>query len=456
MTTGTSPKEQLPSETSASRAARSLESAGDHVASPSSATESPVRNQGGTVTISRTKRFAVVAAVALSLAGQVSRTSASPPSTEPVDPSGNPAATTADPLPPQPQLPNLDEIARSLSQRKGITLADAQLAVNANGPIIDFISEHERDPAFGSVWVTHDGRFEMHVRTLDASLDREIADLERDVGVVAVRHEGGSPWHLLHDLARRVFDERLEVGYSINHVAGTFDVYAGRPLLDGLYNGADVRDVAPPKGPAELFTNAGDGARLWDGSAWTPWCTAGFMYEGVGFSGFGTAAHCEDDSWYVYGQYGVVGTMRYEDCYTDVQMKDFTGAPTLGSYMREPRTGTFTLISAMATGYYVGQDTFKIGLYTGTNTSGTGNVTGFGTLPLPGNSECPAAIKGALQYDNVGKFGDSGGPTALLYNGTYRLASTVVGVSGGVYIGSWLNWLTIPGSGHFCTSAHLC
>lgn len=336
------------------------------------------------------------------------------------------------------------------------------MAYDLTKPLIDFIDDHSDDPDFGSIWVAYTNGVQVHARTTgEPSIAADVAALERQTGVEIEHHiVDGSSWQQLHDLSRTISDRGLDVGYSINHELGTFDVFSGRALLDNL--DLDTVMIREVPGSDEVFAplaaSAGDSVR-YQVTGWVPDCTAGMMYEGPGFKGYLTAAHCRDSRSYVYGSYSVPSNaLRYESCTPqDVQLKDFnSAAPTPTNWLREPQPGYYIgALYALAGGYYIGQPGYAVGAYTNP-VIGSVSVSGWGSVLVDAVNDCPVSSRGFLQLSAMVHPGDSGGPVALVYDYKLFLASSLIAGSGTFAVGSWLNWVSIPGGGHACTSLTPC
>ena len=247
----------------------------------------------------------------------------------------------------------------------------------------------------------------------------------------------------------------LDVGYTVNDELGRLDVYNNASTVRSFAGTVPVHVVEPTVVYEPMAVSTGDSVRP-QASGWDPNCVAGFLYEGSNFTGYGTAAHCGDGYTYVYGYYSVSGsTLRYTDCTNDIQMKDFATTATQTENMREPQTGDTWPIRGIAAGYYTGQDVIHVGRYTNA-IRGSGEVIGWGPEPIGAKGGCPAENKGYLKTDVAGNPGDSGGPALLIYGSNLYLAGTLIGSGTQSSINTWLNFVAIPGNGHYCTTLNPC
>ncbi|MGH3906859.1 MAG: hypothetical protein ACRDTE_22155 [Pseudonocardiaceae bacterium] len=355
----------------------------------------------------------------------------------------------------------------------GISEAEANKAFADSGPLYDFTVTHRADNRFGAVWVSYEGGYQVHFRYLDPSFRDEFgAALESRVGAVEFRQGGASSLELLQ-VAERLRQLRAPVAYGLNFPEGTVDLHQGSALPRGLIDAAHVRrlDSTPLATP-----QSNSGADIWDyrGGNWFLECTAGWMYKGPGVGGYGTAGHCRDGAnftAYVAGQTGLYSSSSNpfaELCPSgggDYQMSHLNGGSTqVKNTAMDKRTYPHPLFGfAIAGGYYVGQPTLKMGLFNnGANGSNTGAVTGFTSVTVGANPECPSGTMTGLEYNNLSAAGDSGGPIFLSYAGSWFLGATHVAAENGApgapgrRWGQWVPWIPLPSGFWICTVSNPC
>ena len=157
----------------------------------------------------------------------------------------DPAIPPSDPL--GGVIPDRDVLIAMFAAERSLSLDDAELAFDLTGPVNDLIERLQRSRLFGSIWVTYDDGVEINLRVTRPFAARFMERLvERRTGVEVSVSIGGASWRQLHSAADFITENRLPVGYRIDHVDGEIDVYSGMELLGPLEGIVPPTPVEPP------------------------------------------------------------------------------------------------------------------------------------------------------------------------------------------------------------------
>lgn len=379
------------------------------------------------------------------------------------------ASTTSDSTAVNLEL-SIDSVIREFAERYEISLADAHLAFDETTRIADFQAEHASDPSFGAVWTTYLGKYEVHVRTVRGQGGQDlVAALEDRLGRNVIATSGGLSYQGMRDLVETFSAASSSDGtlaFDVDETTGEIR-YKG-DLPDGANGtGALQVDAVDSSLPVEGWVGHGaaDIQQQQSNGSWSPVCTVGAFYETSTTTGFITAAHCPDSNLFADGTYS--SALAAENCSNDSQSVRISANPNLDDTYYDKRTyphPSITVAGGVAGGWFVGQPTLKLGLYSnGTTGSNTGSMQGSGTYVQAATGDCATRTITVVRSDNPGAPGDSGGPILLWYNNKWFVGSTTSGPwlnsSGTVLLGTssvWNSRFALPTGAHLCNSLTPC
>jgi hypothetical protein len=350
------------------------------------------------------------------------------------------------------------EMVRLVSSLPGIAADHAEQSVAASGPIGDFVNAHWLSTDVGSVWVTHEPRFEVHARVVSDRNEALVDRLEQDIGIGIKRHHGGASMGALNRFANVV---RESASYRVAHDEGKIRLYDPSDwVLDELPIDADHLYLAPQPDPSdgELLVGHAGYATVAAGTVAFEKCTVGFTYqlENSSTEGFATAAHCADgardlkrttDVGAAVAATSIGSGLFYESCQDDVQLQHMSGGA--GSLVFDKTTSSFGSIR-LAGGYYIGQWGRMFGTVSGQL---LGDLQAFEILVRPGGDDCPIGeALGGLRFDYTADFGDSGAPMYLWYGANLFLGATVSFRDNPTQdtFGGWWQWIDMPANVKIC------
>lgn len=363
----------------------------------------------------------------------------------------------------------LDETQLEWGREMSLSVEDTTAAFSDTAEILSFQDTHAGDERFGAVWASYDGGYQVHVRSLDQSFDAEIGAFEERLGHAVKRESGGASYKAMIAARAAVEAAGVPVSVTFNSQAGTVDI---DETWVGDVPGVDpsiIRRVPPPEAPSRRTAQAGDDVSA--GGQAT--CTGGGFIEYAPPFGdlvrqFVTAAHCPDSGLTIgstvsgpYDSGSQSGPIAAEYCATyDIEFIPVdVNSGTLYARDKPFGYGTWSFSGGVAGGWYTGQPSRKLGLWAnGPSGSNAGTISNwYSNAAFPGGGDCPTGpIQGAI-YNNMGAYGDSGGPMFLSYdNEWYWAGTTIAGTSPDNNIANWgqsvINNLVAPYYGYLCYS----
>lgn len=347
-----------------------------------------------------------------------------------------------------------------LSASTGMSLAESRFILfEGSKQILDFATAHRAHPGFGGVNVTQDGALRIQLRITDeaSALAGEFA--QRVGHPVEVFVGGRSAVQLEQDVRAVQSVMRSSslgaadpVPYRI-----TTDFASGRVVVRTPPAARAAVDSLPLPVGVEVVADATvifEESASFAGTERNPGCTVGFaMQNGAGTHSLMTSGHCTDTG--SINAYGFnLGNAMNESCWwTDSQHHTTpTNQIWEGFYNNAEQ---WTIIHAVAGGWYPGQNFFR----RGRNTKATGTISDIETASVGAGGDCGVRnVTGFVLTNATGdriEGGDSGGPMMLAYSGNWYLGgiASTTGPSGS---GGRVAWRTIPAGWTACTAQFGC
>lgn len=370
-------------------------------------------------------------------------------------------------------MDTLQMMAAEFGKTVSISEDEAMDVFSDTKPLVDFLEKHRDDPAFGFIDLEYAPDYSIVIRQTDGlELSRTDLDLlTNQLSRRPVLTQGGASYSSVIDLSKEASDRGLRFRQNLQE--GTIDLFSDSPVDDEFEAQTWVRrlDERTPQGFAATGPHSGLDVKYWFSSQWQSLCTSGFMWGGYGIVGYATAAHCVDPPSYNGSKVGSslsgVATATLESCSTtnnvtnlDVEMTQFAvlGDQSESFDAKNSYTSSPVTVYAVAGGFVGSQPTYKVGRTAAT--TNWGEAHGFETATAGWIDECGGflGLSMAFRTHNGGAVGDSGGPTYLLYNGAWYLASIASIASSSNTWGTWVNWIPMPNfnSIHICTYVNPC
>jgi hypothetical protein len=325
------------------------------------------------------------------------------------------------------------DVVGDIAANHDLTREQAEGVIADSAPLIDFLMGYHDDDRFGSVWVTYDDGYQVHVRLADdAKMTEEIAALAERLSVEPIVHHGGGSAAELADSMEVLADSGVPFDFDTRkgHITVLQPVEGQLEMPELASDDVTISSerVVPIVGGEDASRSGNDTWAWISGSGWQLSCTAGFVWEGSEGVGYATAGHCTTPDAanyrYIAGGYSRPnnpGIAKRCGNNGDHQFIAMYSTDTVANTFDNKASGGYTAFK-LAGGYYEGQPTLKIGRSdngsTGTN---TGEVVDYDSETFTGGG-CPGT-RMQLEYDNDADGGDSGGPVFLSYGGEWYLGA---------------------------------
>lgn len=351
----------------------------------------------------------------------------------------------------------LADMVQQLAEVEKVSTEDAEAAIQDTGPLGAYITEYWTSDDVGPVWVTYDGRYEVHAGTIVGQDQAVLSKLERELGRPITVHEGRAALGELNRAADYL-TARADVRFFVDVKQGLIQVESLVEIPSNVIAAEHVAVWAEP--PTEVLPPGGGGVAWdhWNGAYYDISCSVGF-YTRVGTTGTKSvysAAHCPDSWHQARTPYEVLGETTsasvIEQCSgTDVQRQSYAGPTSI--YAMNMANNGFDVLHAVAGGYYIGQPSGKWGL---ASNKTTGTVSFFGSNTVATSPECPSGSTfTGIRHSAYSTFGDSGGTVALVYNGMWYLAGITSGVAGaGGGSAPWIGYIPLAPGSHICVNTN--